>query len=290
MDAMQILGPMVLFLLMSVVGLELTVDDFRRVARRPAAVLGGTAGQILLLPLMTWGVVQAFELDPAFGVGAVLVAVSPGAGISNVLVALGRANVALSVSLTAFSSVLAVLTLPAFASLGVRFFLDDAGAVEVPVLSLVAQLVFVLALPITGGMTLRAWRPHWADRLGPPLRRGTFVFILVVFVASFFLVEVEQVEMMGSDRALVAAAVWTVCAMGLGWGTARALGLAPEDRFTFLIEFSARNVAVSAIVALSGLGRLDLTIFSGVYTAAGYPLAMLATFIWTRRLARADGS
>jgi hypothetical protein len=63
-----------------------------------------------------------------------------------------------------------------------------------------------------------------------------------------------------------------------------ALGLSSDDRFTFLIEFSARNVAVAAIVALSGLGRVDLTFFSGGYMAVGYPLAGLAVFMRRRRL------
>jgi hypothetical protein len=74
--------------------------------------------------------------------------------------------------------------------------------------------------------------------------------------------------------------------MAIGWGVARALGLGPVDRFTFLIEFSARNVAVASIVALSGLDRLDLTFFGGVYVAIGYPLAAAAV-VWRRRRAPA---
>ena len=108
MDASE-LGPYGLFVLMTIVGMELTVDDFRRVVAAPRAVIGGTLGQLLLLPLMTWGLVVGLGLAPIFGAGAVLVAVSPGAGISNVLAAVARANVALSVTLTAFASVLAVL-------------------------------------------------------------------------------------------------------------------------------------------------------------------------------------
>ena len=159
MDVTQATGPVVLFLLMSVVGLELTVADFRRVAQNPGAIIVGTIAQVLLLPLMTWAIVWLFALDPVFGAGAILVAVSPGAGISNILTAVARANPALSVTLTAVASVLAVVTLPTVASFGMAFFLGTSSDVEVPVATLIGQLVFMLLVPITLGMWLRARRP-----------------------------------------------------------------------------------------------------------------------------------
>lgn len=282
MDATQIGGPIVLFLLMSIVGMELTPGDFRRVAAKPAAIVGGTASQIVFLPLMTWAIVWIFGLDPAFGAGAVLVAVSPGAGISNILTAVARANPALSVTLTAVASVLSVVTLPLVASVGMRLFLDAPTDVEVPVATLIGQLVFMLLLPIGLGMWLRANRPETADRLGPRLQRITMGVIVVVVTLGTMFADTEQLEVSASATAWVAAAAWTLTAMAIGWTTAVALRLDEPDRFTFLIEFSARNIAVSAIVALSGLGRLDLTFFSGVYMAVGYPMAIAAS-IWRRR-------
>lgn len=286
MDVTQIAGPVVLFLLMSIVGLELTPDDFRRVLAAPRAVVGGTLAQIVLLPLLTWAVVTALGVNPVFGAGAVLVAVSPGAGISNILTALARANIALSVTLTAFTSVLSVLTMPAVASLGMRVFLGDAANVEVPVLALAGQLGAMLLLPIGLGMWLRSSRPDRAKRFAPVLHRITIVAIIVVVLLGIAFADEEQMRFEGSGRALVAAAIWTLAAMATGWGVARLLGLEAADRFTFLIEFSARNIAVASIVAMSGLDRIDLTFFSGVYATAGYPLAAAAV-AWRRRLYRA---
>lgn len=289
MDATQIIGPFVLFLLMSVVGLELTVDDFRRVAKKPRAVVGGTLSQIVLLPLMTWAVVQVFALDPVFGAGAILVAVAPGAGISNILTALARANAALSVTLTAVASVLAVVALPTIASVGMRVFLDTESAVEIPVGSLVGQLVFMLLVPIVGGMAVRARAPEFADRIAPRVQRGVLVAITLAVVLSAAFVDDEQISSSAANpRAFAAAFAWTLSAMGIGWTTARLLNLSEADRFTFVIEFGARNIAVSAIVALSALGRLDLTFFSGVYMAVGYPIAVGAAIWRRRRTAGAD--
>ena len=156
MDSSQLLGPFVLFLLMVIVGLQLTLPDFRRVLASPRVVLVGTLGQLVLLPLMTWVVISALGLSPVFGAGAVILAASPGAGMSNVMAAVAGAHVALSVTLTAVSSVLAVVTLPFLTALGMRLFIGDAADVEVPVGYLVSQMALFLLLPISLGMAARA--------------------------------------------------------------------------------------------------------------------------------------
>jgi BASS family bile acid:Na+ symporter len=285
MAVTQILGPLVLFLLMMIVGLELTTEDFRRVLSTPRAVVGGTLGQWILLPLMTWFVVRVFELPPTFGAGAILVAVSPGAGISNIVVALGRANTALSVTLTATASTFAVITLPTLTSFGMQLFFDEAQPVEVPVGSLIAQLFVAILLPIGLGMALRMHHPERAALLAPRLQRLTVVVIVIVVAVSIATAPEDQLNLEGAQVAMVAAAVWTVLAGALGWGTAAALRLSSEDRFTFLVEFSARNIAVATIVAMSGLQRVDLTFFSGIYAMTGYPLIAMAVVL-RRRFAR----
>ncbi len=283
MNLTAIIGPIALFLLMTIVGLELTPADFRRVFQVPRAVVGGTLAQWLLLPPMTWLVVTLLGVNPIFSAGAILVAISPGAGISNVLVALARGNIALSVSLTATASAFAVVTLPVLASFGMGVFLDDAATVEVPVAMLIGQLTVSILLPIALGMWLRARNPSRAAELAPRIQRITMIVIALVIGLGIALAPEQQMNFEGSGVALLAAGVWTLTAMAIGWGTARALRLPPQDRFTFLIEFSARNVAVATIVAMSGLGRIDLSFFSGVYIAIGYPLAAIA--VWLRRRA-----
>jgi BASS family bile acid:Na+ symporter len=229
-------------------------------------------------------------VNPVFCAGAVLVAVAPGAGASNILVALARANTALSVSLTATASAFAVVTLPLLASLAIEVFLGEAVAVDVPVGMLIAQLSLSLLLPIGLGMWLRARNPWRAAELAPRIQKVTMVVIGIVIGIGFAFAPEEQVNFEGSGRAFIAAGVWTLVAMAIGWGTAALLRLPDEDRFTFLIEFSARNIAVAAIVALSGLGRLDLSFFGGVYFAIGYPLAFLAAWLHRRRALRDEAA
>jgi len=278
-DSSQLLGPFVLFLLMVIVGLQLTLPDFRRVLASPRVVLVGTLGQLVLLPLMTWVVISALGLSPVFGAGAVILAASPGAGMSNVMAAVAGAHVALSVTLTAVSSVLAVVTLPFLTALGMRLFIGDAADVEVPVGYLVSQMALFLLLPISLGMAARARFGDATLRYVSWINRIAVVAIIALTVVSG---AGNQATLPSGDefgRALVAAALWTVAAMGIGWGLARWMGLDEDDRFTFLIEFSARNLALSFIVAVSSLGRLDLGFFTGAYAATGFPAAILVAVL-----------
>ena len=274
MDFAQLVGPIVLFSLMILVGLQLTLEDFRRVFAAPRAVVGGTLAQLLLLPLMTWGVLSLFALAPNFGAGAVLLAASPGAGLSNVMTAVARAHVALSVTLTGVSSVLAALTLPAVAALGMRLFLGNDARVEVPVGHLVRQLLLFLLVPIALGMWLRARRPQavaravsWANRVA---------LLAIVALTALGAASGGMSLPAGGEIAAagVAAMVWTLAAMAIGWSVGALLGLDADDRFTLLIEFAARNVALAFIVAVASLGRLDLAFFAGVYAVTGFPLVI----------------
>jgi BASS family bile acid:Na+ symporter len=273
---------------MVIVGLQLTPPDFRRVLANPRVVVVGTLGQLVLLPLMTWAVISLLGLSPVFAAGAVILAASPGAGMSNVMAAVARADVALSVTLTAVSSVLAVVTLPAITALGMRLFIGEASDVEVPVGYLMGQMALFLLLPIALGMLARGWLGDATQRFIPWINRLAVVCIVVLTISSATSGGMNLPSGGELTRALVAASLWTGVAMGIGWSLAALLRLDADDRFTFLIEFSARNVALAFIVAVSSLGRLDLGFFSGAYAVTGFPAALALAVL--RGRARASAS
>ncbi len=265
---------------MALVGSELSVEDFRRVARYPRAVVVGTAAQLVLLPLCAAGLVALFQPEPFVAAGMVLLAATPGGGISNVFTYLAGANTALSVTLTAVSSLLAALTLPVVTAFGFARVVGAEGTVEVPVLAMIGQLAGLILLPIALGMALRARRPDLPERWGKHLRRAVLVSIVLLFAAG-----------MGGDdsglagevlRAAPLGLLWTALAMGFGVAVAALLGLDGADRFTFLIEFSVRNVGLAAIVALSSFDEPAYAVFSGAYAMTGYPLAILGSFVFRR--------
>jgi BASS family bile acid:Na+ symporter len=183
--------------------------------------------------------------------------------------------------LTAVASVLSVVTLPAVAAVGVQGFLGDAVSVEISVTALVQQLVLVLLAPIAIGMWLRQRRPEFAAHYSKVLQRVLFATFLVFIGMSIAFSDEREVDLVLLREGLPAAALWTVCAGAIGWAVGSLLRLPHGDRFTFMVEFGARNMAVATMVALTGLGRLDLTLFGVAYVVVGYPLMGLAT--WLRR-------
>jgi len=278
-DAAQWVGPAVLFLLMVLVGLELTPADFRRVASSPRAVIGGLLAQIALLPLLSWAIASAFGVSPVLAAGAILVAVAPSAGITTLLAALARANVALAVTLTALASVLCTVTLPTIAAFGLRALLGEAVAIDVPVGTLIGQLALSLLLPIAIGMAVRARRPEFVARNQRRIQRGVMLAIGALIAAAVPFMDASRASALpfaDARAAVVAAVAWAVAALGLGWAVAVALALPPDDRFALVLAFTTRNVAVAAIVAMSGLGRLDLALWSGVHWVTAYPIAAAA--------------
>jgi bile acid:Na+ symporter, BASS family len=136
--------PLVVFMMMVVVGMELTLEDFRRVCTFPKPVFIGTAGQLIVLPVIAGGHARTLDSPPHIVAGMVLVAACPGGAISNYCVYLARTDVALSVTLTGVSTVLAFVTLPLLTALGFGFLLGQQASIPVPVGEMMTQLFLVL--------------------------------------------------------------------------------------------------------------------------------------------------
>ena len=208
--------PVLVFFAMVVVGMELTTDDFRRVARQPGTVVAATVGQFVLLPIIGWLLVRCLGLQPAIAQGVLLVAACPSGAMANVYTYLARANVALSVTLTAVSCLAAVLTTPlALAALQAQ--VGESTGFPVPFAVLAGQLVLLLVLPVLAGMGIRRRWPDITQRHGRTLL-GFSIATLAALLGLIIVQEAEQFARALTDIA-AAAALLTVLAFGAGWAT-----------------------------------------------------------------------
>ena len=165
--------PLALGVIMLGLGLGLTVEDFRRVARYPRAVLVGLALQTLLLPWAAFGLALAFRLPPELAVGLMLLAASPGGATANIYSHLARGDVALNITLTAINSVLCLLTLPLILNLALEHFLGAGQYVPPPTRKIVEVAVIIL-LPVLLGMTVRGSFPGGPKTRFHPARKALF--------------------------------------------------------------------------------------------------------------------
>lgn len=251
----------VLALIIYGVALDLRVDDFIAVLRKPLAPLAGLIGQLLFLPAVTWAITMALKPQPSIALGMMVVAACPGGNISNLITHMARGNTALSVSMTGISSMLAVVTTP----LNILFWasLNPATAallrqVSIEPVSFLGSTVLILGVPMAAGMaTVRYW-PGLADRLRRPLQILSFLF-LVVFIAGATLSNARYLTVF-LQSALPFVVLHNLIAIGIGWGVARTLRLSDYDTRALTVEVSMHN---------SGLGlALILNQFDGLGGAA----------------------
>ena len=178
--------PAITFLLLFAVGLDLAPADFARVRRQPRVLAAGLLGPLLVLPPLALVLIALFRASPDLQAGLLLVAACPIGGISNTYSYLAGASTALSVTLTACSSLLAVVTIPAL-SLVFGAALGHPLGFSVPLPLILAQLLLMLALPVGLGMWVRFSRPILASRSQPSFRAlgfGGVAALVVLIVAS----------------------------------------------------------------------------------------------------------
>lgn len=263
MNALVELGPpVVTFGLMLVVGLDLVPADFLSLLRRPRVVLAGLIAPPLLLPLLALGLVALVEPPHEVEVGLLLVAASPIGGISTAYSYLARAAVALSVSLTALSCVLAPVTLPAIAAALERASGHSLGF-EVPISVLALQVFGLLALPVGVGVAIRAARPAAVARLRVLLQRLSFLALALLVVLVLAADLSGFASRIGATAPL--AALFVVGSFAMGALVGRLATRDAGERFTLAAEFSTRNLAVAVAVAVTLLHDLAFTYFATTY-------------------------
>jgi bile acid:Na+ symporter, BASS family len=269
--------PGLVFFAMVVVGMELTVDSFRRVARQPITVIAATLAQLILLPVIGWLLVRCLDLQPAIARGVLLVAACPSGTMANVYSYMARANVALSVSLTAVSCLTAVLTTP-LALTVLQTQLGESTGFPVPFGVLAGQLFVLLVLPVLIGMGIRHRWPAITQNHGRTLL-GFSIAALTVLLGFIIVQEAEQFASALADIA-VAAALLTVLAFGTGWAMGRVCGAGSTDRFTIGIVFVVRNVGIATAIAVTVLGRVEFAVFATAYFLAQVPILVGAVLVF----------
>jgi BASS family bile acid:Na+ symporter len=246
-----------LALVMFGIALEIKPDDFRQILRNPKAVLTGVCCQFLLLPALTFLLVWWWEPQPSFALGMILVASCPGGNVSNFMSHLSGANTALSVSLTAIATLLAVVMTPLNLQGWGSLYEPSAALltdVHINLWEMVRLVALLLGVPLIAGMLLGYRKPKLALRMAKVFKVGSLLFfILLIFVALYNNRDVF-LEYVGLVFALVL--FHNLFAFLLGYTSGRVMGLPTSDVKSITIETGIQN---------SGLGLLLIfTFFDGL--------------------------
>ena len=243
-----------LFLIMLALGMELRVSDFTRLLHYRRAVLLGIAGQLLFLPLAAVLLTQVLPLTSAVAVGLMLIAACPGGASSNMFTRYAKGDVALSISLTAISSMVAPLSVPLIVGVGLYMTLGDTNMIQVSATEMVVTLLSTTAAPVLLGMTALYYAPVISRQLRGKIL-GVATFILVVLLIGLAVNTARtQGDVVGMfSRSLVAVTLLILLAVGSTWLGAKLLRLQRAQTRTLLLETGIQNVNLALVIALNFL-------------------------------------
>ena len=249
MNTVWIVMP-ILIVLMFLLGIDLDRKAFANVAKQPKAVMLGMMGQIVLLPLIAFAVACALKLPPIYFMGLVLVACCPGGSSSNVFSMLAKGDVALSVTLTALSSIITLFTLPLIMGVVADFVSStNEHDIQLPVGKLFMQNIVMLFVPLLAGSLFRKVKPNAATKVARVLGKLAFP-ALMTLAAVFFLQYSSEIAdnfaVLGASGALL-----ILLAMLCSGGLSRMSGAGKAVRRTIVIEVGMQNAAQAIAIASS---------------------------------------
>ncbi len=274
----------ILAIVMFGVALDLKPEDFRRVARAPLAPGIGLLCQFLLMPALATGILMLLRPEPSIALGIILVAACPGGNVSNFFTSLAHGNAALSISMSAISTLAAIVMTPFnFLFWGsvnphTRELLQQ---IQLSPADILLTVLTILVLPTVLGMAVNHGRPRWAARLHKPMRLFSvlvlFAFVIGALQANF-----------GHFVEHVGVAFWVVlivnaAALTLGYGMARLARLPVRDARAVCFETGIQNSGFGLILCFNFFGGLGGMAISAAWWGVWHLITGLSLSSWWAR-------
>ncbi len=279
-ETSTIIVAIALMIIMFGMGLSLTVDDFRRVVKRPKAVFLGLLNQLIFLPIIGYVLVSVLELRPEISIGIMILAACPGGATSNVIAHLAKGDTALSVTLTAISSIITIITIPFIVQFALLEFSGEAEKIALNVPQMISQLLIIVIVPVFVGMLIRAKAKEFALRMGKPVSVAS-VALLVIITTALIIKERDNVVPYFMQAGLPTILL-NFTSMVLGYLTASMIKLKKPQAISIAIESGVQNSALAITIAIVTLQNSAFGIAAAIYTLVMY-IAGFAIILYGRK-------
>jgi BASS family bile acid:Na+ symporter len=277
----QIGLPIALILIMTGVGMTLRPANFAEVLRQPKAFFVGAVAQMLLLPLAAVAVIALFGLQGELAVGLFILALCPGGTTSNLYSYLCKADVGLSVSLTALVGLVTPFTLPLLAVWAIEFYLGANTAFSLPLVKTWLTLMIVSVLPVFLGMFFKAKWPELADRIQPAISRFSVIVLLLLIIS--IAIDLGDDLWLFLLQAGPAALTLNVLTMFGGYWLAKILLKKETQAKTICLEVGLQNGTLALLITTGILSNSTMSIAPSVYSLLMFFTASLFTF-WVLKI------
>ena len=252
-----------LMIIMFGMGLSLIFADFKRVLIFPKAVFVGLVSQIIILPLIGFLIATSLNLSPTIAIGIMLLSACPGGATSNLLTHLAKGDLALSITLTAISSLLSIITIPFIVQFALTYFGDQTQLVSIDALTMVKQLMVIIIIPVGIGMLIKSKYSKFAGKMEKPVKiASTVIFILVIIGVVF---SVRDVFMDYLREAGLPSILLNVTTMLIGFLLAMLFKLTKPQAISISIETGIQNGTLAITLATIALNNAEYSIVPAVY-------------------------
>ncbi len=277
--------PFSLAVIMFGMGLSLRVEDFKRILIYPKAVGIGLLNQLIILPVLAFGIAKAFQLPPELAVGLMILAVCPGGATSNLITHLAKGDAALSITLTACSSVITVFTIPFLVNYSIGYFIPGGEAQQLEVVGTVVSVLFITLIPVALGMITLAKAPALAQKWDQPFRKISTVFFVIIVLAAILKERDNLVQYF--IEAGPAALALNLSTLAVSFAMAKWTGLPFRQGLTIAIESGIQNGTLGITIAATLLVNSVMSIPSAIYSLLMFGTAALV-ILWGNKVASAS--
>lgn len=279
MGIITVLLPLALAIIMIGLGLELTLNDFKRVSKHPKAVLIALFCQLVILVGVAFILCKVLSLPPLLAVGLMLLAASPGGSTANLFSYLFKGDIALNISLTAINSVVAAITLPLIMNFSILHFMQENQQITLP-LSKIVQVFAIIIVPVGIGMLIRHYAPKLTEKLNKPLRIFAIVFLIAIIALAIF-AERQNIATYLTQVGL-ATAIFCACSLAIGYFVPRLLGINSTQARACAFEIGIHNSTLAMTIALTVMANTTIAMPAAVYSIFMYIFAAAFGFMITR--------
>jgi BASS family bile acid:Na+ symporter len=280
--------PLVLAFVMVGIGLTLSLTDFQRQRESPRPVVVGLAGQVVVVPLVGFGIALLLGLPGDLAIGLVLLAATAGGTTSNVMTYLARGNVALSLVLTVVANLATILSIPFWATRALNIWGEevDAGySVTVGFMDVAGLLVALILIPTGLGMLIRSRRPALAARLERTVSMVSFIALFALIIGVVVSLGDQAWTML--RQAGPATLLLASLATAIGFGMGVLFRLPRPDHIALGMEFGIKNITLTMLLALTALGSEAIALPSAVYGVLAYVPGIILLLLGRRYLPQA---
>jgi len=268
------IAPIALALIMLGLGMSLTIQDFIRVIKIPKDFLIGFICQLILLPIVAFLLIKLLNTPAELAIGVMLIAAAPGGVTSNVLTKFAQGDVALSISLTAITSLVSIVSVPFIVFNSIDFFEIDNVSKDVSMTVIALKMFFVVTVPVIIGMIIKKFAKNFVVNKALIIQRASIFLFVFVFIAIY----IEEWDNIVSfvEQAGLIALILNITMMIIGFYVAKSFASGVAQQKCISLECGLQNGTLAAFV---GTQIFDGSSMVFIVPAAAYALIMMITSI-----------